>query len=125
MFLATLKTTFESTKAFHRFIYENTQFFEDEGKVDQKNYNDLQIGVLKKIAQLKFDGDINKFIKDPMGLKTMQTYREYVNTHLPFLMVSSDNTQFDARSEENISKAANFILNKLYPQSKTFSAKGN
>lgn len=121
MFLSTLKKTLESQKILHRFIYENTDFFEEAGKIDQKKYNDLQIGVLKKIADVKFAGDVNKFVKDPAGLKAMQTYREYVKQHLPFLMTSSDNPQFDSRDSANIDAAAQFILSRIYPQSMAMS----
>ncbi len=117
MFLSELKKTLEDTRAFHRFIYENTDFFEDVSKIDQKKYNDLQIGVFKKITALKFAGDINKFIKDPIGMKTMVTYKEYVKEHLPFLLSSNNNPQFDPQDESNIDHAVRFILNRLYPQS--------
>lgn len=116
MFLSTLKKALESQKVLHRFVYENTDFFEDVAKIDQKKYNELQIGVLKKIAELKFGGDVNKFVKDPAGLKTMQTYREYVKQHLPFLLASNENPQFDPRDSANIDSAAQFILGKLFPQ---------
>ncbi len=116
MFLSTLKKTLESEKIIHRFIYENTNFFEDMGKIDQKKYNDLQIDVLKKIAEIKFGGDVNKFVRDPTGLKAMQTYREYVKEKLPFLLASNNNPNFNPKSDENVDSAVKFILNKLYPQ---------
>jgi hypothetical protein len=124
MFLSELKKTLDVTRVIHRFIYENTDFFEDVSKIDQKKYNDLQIGVFKKIAELKFGGDINKFIKDPIGMKTMQTYREYVKEHLTFLLASDNNPQFNTHDPVNVDGAVKFILNKLYPQAAAFSAKG-
>lgn len=125
MFLSNLKKTFENTKIIHRFIYENDSFFEDVVQIDQKNYNNLQIGVLKGIAELKFAGDINKFIKDPISIKIMAAYKEYVKQHLPFLLNSTNNPEFNPFDYKNVENATEFILNKLYhPKVATMSAKG-
>lgn len=125
MFLSNLKKTFENTKIIHRFIYENDNFFENIDQIDQKNYNNLQIGVLKNISKLKFAGDINKFIKDPISIKIMEKYREYVKQHLAFLLNSSNNPEFNPFDYKNVENATEFILNKLYhPKAVTMSAKG-
>lgn len=124
MFLNSLKKVLEDTKLLHRFIYENSNFFEDAGKVDQKKYNYLQVEVFKKIANLKFGGDVIKFTKDPVALKTMQLYREYVKNELPFLLVSDNNPDFNPLSAENVDKASQYILSRLYPQQKTMAARG-
>jgi hypothetical protein len=115
MFLSTLKKVFESEKVIHRFIYENTPFYEDAGKIDQKNYNSLQIGIIKKIVDLKFNGDINKFMASPDAKKAMELYREYVTKELPFLLSTDSNPGFNYRDENLINKATEFILSKLSP----------
>src|SRR5689334_22362530 len=115
MFLSNLKKTFAETAIIHRFIYENTPFYEDSGKIDQKNYNSLQIGVIKKIVDKKFGGDINKFLASTDAKKAMEFYREYVTKELPFLLSSDVNPGFNFRDESLINKVTEFILNKLSP----------
>lgn len=114
MFLSHLKKTFAETVAIHRFIYENTPFYEDSVGVDQKNYNNLQIGVLKAIATLKFGGDIQKFLSSPEAKKVMELYREFVKEQLPFLLTSPSNPSFNFKDEGIISEAAKYIIGKLY-----------
>jgi hypothetical protein len=124
MFLSKLKKTVEETKALHRFIYENTPFYEDSGLVDQKNYNFLQVNIFRKIAKDKFGGDISKFMTSPDVKKIMELYREYVKQNLPFLLTSNNNPTFDFKDENIINHAAQFIMSKVYPVAKTMAARG-
>lgn len=117
MFLPSLKKTFEDTKALHRFIYENTPFYESPNGKYPKDYNLLQVEVLKRIAALKFDGDIIKFTTDPIAKKVMETYRDFITSEYPALLASSE-PSFNPKDETIINKTVQFILNKVYPAAK-------
>ncbi len=117
MFLPSLKKTFEDTKVLHRFIYENTPFYESPNGKYPKDYNLLQVEILKRIAALKFGGDIIKFTIDPIAKKVMETYRDYITAEMPFLLTSS-NPAFNPKDDVVINKVLQFILNKVYPAAK-------
>jgi hypothetical protein len=117
MFLSNLKKTFEDTKALHRFIYENTPFYESPNGKYPKDYNLLQAEVLKRIAALKFGGDIQKFISSPSAKTVMETYRDFISAEMPFLLASSD-PSFNPKDDVVINKILQFILNKVYPAAK-------
>jgi hypothetical protein len=117
-FMDILKKTFEDTKLLHRFIHEQSPILREDipPKIDQKNYNNLQVAVLKKIAELKFGGNIQKFITSPEAKKAMGMYREFVNSELPFLLTSDNNPAFNYKDEAIIDKASSFIIAKLFPK---------
>lgn len=121
MFLPQLKKTFEDTKKLHRFIYENTTFYESPNGKYPKDYNLLQIEILRKIASLKFGGDIHKFLTTSIGQEVMKLYRNYVDSQLPSLLVSSE-PDFNPKDENVINKALQFILSKVYPAAKQMSS---
>jgi hypothetical protein len=123
-FSNSIKKTFQETSLLHRLV--NSQwppiFTEEElPKIDQKNYNNLQVGVLKKIAELKYEGNIQKFIASPEAKKVMAEYREFVKAELPFLLSSPNNPQFDFKDEEIIDKAAEYIIGRIFPKSMALS----
>jgi hypothetical protein len=119
-----IKRAFQETSLLHRFV--NSQwpplFTEEEmPKIDQKNYNNLQVGVLKKIAELKYNGNIQQFIASPEAKKVMAEYREFVKNELPFLLTSPNNPGFDFKDQAIIDKATEFIMSRIYPKSMAMS----
>ena len=120
-FSNSIKKTFQETALLHRFVNSSQWppiFTEEElPKIDQKNYNNLQVGVLKKIAELKYKGNIQQFIASPEAKKVMAEYREFVKAELPFLLTSPNNPTFNFKDPDIIDKATKFIMDKIFPKS--------